>query len=683
MSAGLRRGACPALAAPMPTGDGLLVRLLPVSGGLSPKSLIGLCKSAARHGNGVVEVTARGSLQFRGFSDASALAFAEDVEDLGIAVRVGVPVETGPLAGLDLGEVANPLPVAERIRSAISAAGLAERLGPKVSVVIDGGGHVTMDSVAADARLTSERHGVAVRWRLLIAGDAETATPVALFEEDAAVAAVLTILSGIAERGRDARARDVSASLLRKGPGFSARPTVLPGASLSDGRKGSNSEREAFDIGFPGLVPLRAARATLAVALPFGHTDAARLADFARRAESLGVIEIRPAPRRILLPICPSAEAAEAIRQAAAELDFITEASDPRRTNHRLPGAPACASGKIAARAVASESAKELGDQFGRLTLSRHFREDDLSIHISGCEKGCARQAAADITIVGGENGAGLVVGGTTKAMPVAYRSECGLPRAIAAVAHATMVSRAERADAEPPRRSARRTGPGAADRGIRARTTMTAYDYIRDGDAIYERSFAIIRREADLSRFNEAEADVAIRMIHACGQVEAARHFVFSQDFVEAARTALRAGAPIFCDAEMVAHGVTRARLPAGQRGHLHAARSAHGSHRQGDRQYPLRRRDQAVGRAHGGFGRRHRQRADRVVFPARTVCATARRSPPRSSACRSALSARPNRRTPWPRTPIGVPFAIVRGRLGGSAMTAACINALARAGL
>src|SRR5689334_18045001 len=93
----------------------------------------------------------------------------------------------------------------------------------------------------------------------------------------------------------------------------------------------------------------------------------------------------------------------------------------------------------------------------------------------------------------------------------------------------------------------------------------MAAYDYIHDGMAIYERSFAIIRAEADLSRFSETEADVAIRMIHACGQVEAASHFVFSSSFVAAARTALAAGAPIFCDAEMVAHGVTRARLPAG----------------------------------------------------------------------------------------------------------------------
>src|SRR5690606_3316319 len=95
--------------------------------------------------------------------------------------------------------------------------------------------------------------------------------------------------------------------------------------------------------------------------------------------------------------------------------------------------------------------------------------------------------------------------------------------------------------------------------------TAMTAYDYIRDGAAIYERSFAIIRAEADLSRFSPGEADIAIRMIHACGQVEAARHFDFSPGFEQAARAALSAGAPILCDAEMVAHGVTRARLPAG----------------------------------------------------------------------------------------------------------------------
>src|SRR3954451_24481086 len=93
---------------------------------------------------------------------------------------------------------------------------------------------------------------------------------------------------------------------------------------------------------------------------------------------------------------------------------------------------------------------------------------------------------------------------------------------------------------------------------------TMTAYDYIKDGDAIYRQSFAIIRAEADLSRFSPDEAELAIRMIHAAGAVEAAQHFEYGPGFVPAARTALTHGAPIFCDAEMVARGVTAARLPA-----------------------------------------------------------------------------------------------------------------------
>src|SRR6204780_632269 len=87
---------------------------------------------------------------------------------------------------------------------------------------------------------------------------------------------------------------------------------------------------------------------------------------------------------------------------------------------------------------------------------------------------------------------------------------------------------------------------------------------YLRDGAAIYQRSFAIIRAEADLVRFSTDEADVAVRMIHACGVVELAPHIVMARDLVDLARRALAAGAPIFCDSEMVARGITRARLPA-----------------------------------------------------------------------------------------------------------------------
>ena len=88
---------------------------------------------------------------------------------------------------------------------------------------------------------------------------------------------------------------------------------------------------------------------------------------------------------------------------------------------------------------------------------------------------------------------------------------------------------------------------------------------YIRDGAEIYRRSFAIIRAESDLARFTPAEERVAVRIIHACGMVEIARDIVFSNGFADNARWALLAGAPILCDSRMVANGITRARLPAG----------------------------------------------------------------------------------------------------------------------
>ena len=91
-----------------------------------------------------------------------------------------------------------------------------------------------------------------------------------------------------------------------------------------------------------------------------------------------------------------------------------------------------------------------------------------------------------------------------------------------------------------------------------------TRHAYIRDGAAIYERSFAIIRAEADLARFQGVAERVVVRMIHACGMTDLPGDVEMSAGFAEAAQAALKAGAPILCDAKMVANGVTRARLPA-----------------------------------------------------------------------------------------------------------------------
>lgn len=92
----------------------------------------------------------------------------------------------------------------------------------------------------------------------------------------------------------------------------------------------------------------------------------------------------------------------------------------------------------------------------------------------------------------------------------------------------------------------------------------MPLYDYIHDGKIIYQNSFATIRKEADLSNFTEDEARIAVRVIHACGRIEITKNIVFSPDFIETSEQALLMGSMIFCDSEMVAHGITRRRLPA-----------------------------------------------------------------------------------------------------------------------
>lgn len=89
-------------------------------------------------------------------------------------------------------------------------------------------------------------------------------------------------------------------------------------------------------------------------------------------------------------------------------------------------------------------------------------------------------------------------------------------------------------------------------------------HDYLKSGAEIYRRSFAIIRAEADLSRWRGTAEKVVVRMIHACGMTDLPADIAMSDDFADAAEAALKAGAPLLCDSRMVADGITRTRLPA-----------------------------------------------------------------------------------------------------------------------
>src|ERR1700730_4293839 len=151
-----RRGACPGLSAPMATGDGLLVRLLPI-GTIALDAFAALCAAARQHGNGIIEVTSRGSIQIRGLSAASAPRFAAAIAALGIAAGDGIPVLMNPLTGLYAEDIIDASALATDLRLALAQRSLAPGLSAKVSVTIDGGGSLSLDGVTADVRLRAER----------------------------------------------------------------------------------------------------------------------------------------------------------------------------------------------------------------------------------------------------------------------------------------------------------------------------------------------------------------------------------------------------------------------------------------------------------------------------------------------------------------------------------------------
>ena len=206
----------------------------------------------------------------------------------------------------------------------------------------------------------------------------------------------------------------------------------------------------------------------------------------------------------------------------------------------------------------------------------------------------------------------------------------------------------------------------------------MNAYDYIRDGAEIYRRSFAIIRAEADLSRFSSEAAVVAVRIIHASGMVDIASDIEISPGAVLAARAALQGGTPILCDSQMVASGVTRARLPASNEvvctmsdpsvsdlaARLGTTRSAAAMELWRDR---LRGSVVAVGNAPTSLFRLMEMLDEGVPPPAVVIGMPVGFVGAAESKAALAGDGR-------------VPYLIVRGRRGGSAMAAAAINALAR---
>ena len=204
-------------------------------------------------------------------------------------------------------------------------------------------------------------------------------------------------------------------------------------------------------------------------------------------------------------------------------------------------------------------------------------------------------------------------------------------------------------------------------------------YDYCADSDEIYRSSFSIIREEADLAGLPDDARDVAVRMIHASGDVALPSLLDFSDDLVAAARAALNSGAAIYADSGMVASGITRSRLPAGNevRCLLRDPRAAELA-----QEWDTTRSAAAVSLWGPGLDGSIVAigNAPTALFHLLELIAD---GGPRPAAIvgmpvgfvGSAESKRALATNPW-----GIPYASVRGRRGGSALAAAAVNALAR---
>lgn len=202
--------------------------------------------------------------------------------------------------------------------------------------------------------------------------------------------------------------------------------------------------------------------------------------------------------------------------------------------------------------------------------------------------------------------------------------------------------------------------------------------DYIRDAGEIYRQSFATIRAEADLSRFPDDVARVVVRLIHTCGLIEVTDHVAYSDDVVTRAHAALAAGAPVLCDSSMVAAGITRSRLPAGndvvslvadpraadRAARLGSTRSAAGVDLWADE---LGGAVLAIGNAPTALFRLLELIDDGAPTPAAVLGGPV--GFVGSAQSKQELIARPR----------GMAYLVVTGRRGGSAMAAAAVNAIA----
>jgi precorrin-3B synthase len=446
-AAKLRRGWCPSVARPMPSGDGLLVRLSTPGGSVPPALARGIASCAHRFGNGLIDLTRRANLQLRGLGEATMPGLITELSLLDALPLADEPevarnIVASPLTGLDPEALCDVRPIVRALRECLASEPLLRALPPKFGFIIEDGGRLGLDDIAADIRFKPSRSPAGLSFTVALGADEGVAQSVAtcLPQEIPALAVALARAFLELRGAGDAAAHRMPQLVSRGGArrifraaGLEARH--LPEATQPRGTTGAFLPERPPPIGVFDLGPGK--RVYLGIGAPFGRLTAAQLDALAGLAEASGA-DIRLTPWRTLLVANLSIVKAKAMFAKLEGSGFVTEARDARLSIAACPGSPACANSTVSLRDDAPHLAP-LAQELGRGLVG---------LHISGCAKGCARGAATKAVLVGRDGRYDLVLDGVAGDHPVL--TNLTLRDAKAALARIVEERHAQHARAEP-----------------------------------------------------------------------------------------------------------------------------------------------------------------------------------------------------------------------------------------
>ena len=381
MSAAIQpKGWCPGALRPMLSGDGLLVRLRISGGVVSAVAAGAIAECAQRYGNGLLDLSARANLQLRGVQEASLPVLVEALQAHGLidesaeaeAVR---NVLASPLAGLSTDAAFDIRPYVRVLEQRLASDEALHGLPSKFGFIVDDGGGLSLSGVGADIRFVA-LHGQ--RFKVRLAGCDEAAVIEAAELPDVAARLAVSFMN---------EARECETPPRRMGALIALRGAA--GVWRAAGLAPTHQTPRVFMPPQPlGHHPLGVS-GFLGLGLAFGRLSAGDLAWLADMAQAHGAGELRLTPWRAILLPGVDAHAAQDILDQASDR-FITDPTDARLAVIACAGAPACASAQASTQ----------DDALALAPLARALAPSGVSLHVSGCAKGCARPSSTAVTLV-------------------------------------------------------------------------------------------------------------------------------------------------------------------------------------------------------------------------------------------------------------------------------------------